>query len=486
MVAAVNRLWRVWLLMLVAIGALVAQVSTAHAATASANIKAGSLTISPAAVTISYNVTRQSRGKALNSNFTVTVTDATGTKAGWQILAATARTTSPQSDFPIDDHAIVDFDVPAAGGTWPDPTCPCGVVGTAYSTILQTPARTGMGWSRVRFQTEFDVPSDAEPGTYTTTLALIVDPPGTIAPMPPAKRPSVSPAPGGAPGTSPNGRPAGTADAAPASAGNPAPAPNARPLLPDSAIVAAGGSGSTSQATTNQTTTSSAPSVTAAQSAQTATVTTNSAAGAAPSATAAAPSASAAAPAASMNSGATATPVANPASATTSGQQPDSSATNVPAANTAQANPTQAPLQAVSAPSGSATTPALPAMASAPAVTMSGETVNAQTAFVVDTQDRAANWKLQATIGTSDPATDQPASAIAMNVDILTGDGAAPVSAQAWTLPFVTGPGALVNVAVPQGIGRATLLLNTQVHAPGGDPAQLAGTILTITIVTGP
>src|SRR5262249_39584577 len=133
----------------------------------------------------------------------------------------------------------------------------------------------------------------------------------------------------------------------------------------------------------------------------------------------------------------------------------------------------QTQTQAASAPSGSATRAALPAMASAPAVTMSGETVNAQTAFVVDTQDRTANWKLQASLGTTDPTAAQSGEVIAMNLDVLAGDGTAPVSAQAWTLPFVTGPGALVNVAVPQGIGQATLLLNTQVHAPGGDPAHL-------------
>jgi hypothetical protein len=466
--------------MLVAIGALTAQVSTAHAATATANLASGSLTISPSSVTISYNVTRHSRGQTLNSGFTVTVTDATGTKAGWQILDATARTVSPEADFPIDDHAIVDFDVPAAEGTWPDPTCPCGVISTAFSTILQTPAKTGMGWSRVHFDTQFDVPSDATPGTYTTTLALVVSPPGTIKPMPPVQRATASPVTGGgAPGASPKGRPIGTPAAAPAGSGNPAPLPSARPLVPDATTAPNSGSGrstSMSQATTNQATTNAAPSVTAVQNAEPTTAAT----------TGAAPSVTVAASPASTSNGATATPVASAASAATTVQQPQSASSAASATSAPVVNPAPAQPQSTGAPNGSVIRAALPAMASAPAVTMSGETVNARTAFVVDTQDRAANWNLQASLGTSDPAADQPGNAIAMNLDVLTGDGGAPVSAQAWTLPFVTGPGALVNVAVPQGIGQATLLLNTQVHVPGGDPAHLAGAVLTITIVTGP
>lgn len=69
------------------IAALLVAVSTVGAATATASLGAGSLSITAAPANFSYSGMLTGDGLNLTSSFAIGVTDATGSKAGWNLQA---------------------------------------------------------------------------------------------------------------------------------------------------------------------------------------------------------------------------------------------------------------------------------------------------------------------------------------------------------------------------------------------------------------
>jgi hypothetical protein len=222
------RLYRVGVLTLLALSAWLVAASSVGAAAVGAAIVAGPLTVSPTTVNLTYTIPTGGKKHVVKSSFSVTVTDATGTAAGWMVRAAATATLGPLGATPDVDHAIIDFDITQANGVPPNPTCICDTIPTALGEILRTPSETGVGRSTEKFITQLTVPAGATPGTYNATLALDVAPLGSVLPAPGGR--ATGPTTGG-----PAPKPMPSTRAAPASStvsGTPAPMPmSSRPVV---------------------------------------------------------------------------------------------------------------------------------------------------------------------------------------------------------------------------------------------------------------
>jgi hypothetical protein len=119
------------------IAALLVAVSTVGASTATATLGAGSLSITAAPANFSYSGTLTGDVLNLTSAFAVGVTDATGSKAGWNLQAQIGTLTTAGNDT-----------IPAA--------------------------TTGMGQSTMTFATKLQVPADAAAGTYSATMTVTI------------------------------------------------------------------------------------------------------------------------------------------------------------------------------------------------------------------------------------------------------------------------------------------------------------------------
>ncbi len=227
-----SRLYRVCVLTLLALGAWLIATSSVGAATVGAAIDAGPLTISPTTVHLSYTIPAGGSKHVVTSSFAATVTDATGTAAGWMVRAASGATIGPLGQAAAIDHAIIDFNITAANGVPPDPTCICDTIPTAFGEILRTPPQTGVGRSTEEFITQLTVPAGATPGTYAATITLDVLSLGPALPPPgplPGVRPTGPIVGGPAPNPLPSSpRPAPAGSTAP---GTPAPLPGSRPSI---------------------------------------------------------------------------------------------------------------------------------------------------------------------------------------------------------------------------------------------------------------
>ncbi|MGI8857238.1 MAG: hypothetical protein ACR2JW_15955 [Thermomicrobiales bacterium] len=225
-----SRLYRVCVLTLLALGAWLIAASSVGAATVGAAIDGGPLTISPSTVHLSYTIPAGGSKHIVTSSFAVTVTDATGTAAGWMVRAASGATLGPLGQTTNMNHAIIDFNTTEANGVPPNPTCICDTIPTAFGEILRTPPQTGIGRSTEEFITQLTVPAGATPGTYASTIALDVLSLGPASPLPgplPGVRPTGPTVGGPAPNPLPSAlRPA---PAGPTALGTPAPLPGSRP-----------------------------------------------------------------------------------------------------------------------------------------------------------------------------------------------------------------------------------------------------------------
>ncbi len=195
-----EQTWRGWLLLLVGVAALLVNAPAARATSATVALMPGTLSISPTYVRLTYDVPRNRNVRTLYSTFSFTVTDATGSKEGWDIRAVQTATTSPSDDpFPSDDHHIIDADVTNYTGAWPDPA----IIGTEIpkvpTVIFRAAQKTGMGQSTELFSTEVKFPWDTDPGRYTSTLLLTVTPISNASLGPPTGRSGGGAGPSGTP-----------------------------------------------------------------------------------------------------------------------------------------------------------------------------------------------------------------------------------------------------------------------------------------------
>lgn len=160
------------------LGSLVGGVTTASAATSTATLTAGSLTITSPATDFTYTSTALTGSQFnLTSAFTVGVTDATGSKAGWNLQATIGVLTanSGADTIPAANHTITSAPITTVTGTGPTNsiTYPMQIPTTA-AKIFSAAANTGKGISTETFNTQLVVPPDAAAGTYTAVLTVSV------------------------------------------------------------------------------------------------------------------------------------------------------------------------------------------------------------------------------------------------------------------------------------------------------------------------
>src|SRR4051794_37338435 len=148
------------------------------AATVSAVLEPGRLTITDAPVALTYaSATTADNLRLLDATFGLGVTDATGKKAGWHIQARLgALTRADGSVVPIRSSAVTEAHISTLTGR-----APASVLAYPHAfltngdTIFSAAAGSGMGKSSLTFGTELAVPADAaDAAPLTTTLTVTV------------------------------------------------------------------------------------------------------------------------------------------------------------------------------------------------------------------------------------------------------------------------------------------------------------------------
>ncbi len=169
------RTLRTALVALFALLALVVPVTAVGAATASATFTAGSLSITAPPANFSYSGTLTGDVLNLTSSFAVSVTDATGSKAGWNLQASIGVLTTTGGDtIPAANHTITGVTVSGVKGTAPTNGIALGAIPTTTAKVFNAAAGTGMGQSTMTFATKLAVPADAAAGSYTATLTVTI------------------------------------------------------------------------------------------------------------------------------------------------------------------------------------------------------------------------------------------------------------------------------------------------------------------------
>ncbi len=157
---------------------LVGGLETASAATSTATLTAGTLSITTPAADFSYPTTVLTGSQFnLTSSFLVGVTDATGSKAGWNLQASIGVLTanSGADTIPAANHTIQSVSIATVTGTGPTNSITYPMqIPTTTAKIFSANANTGKGVSSETFNTQLTVPADAAAGTYTAVLTVSV------------------------------------------------------------------------------------------------------------------------------------------------------------------------------------------------------------------------------------------------------------------------------------------------------------------------
>jgi hypothetical protein len=162
------------LVALFALVAFVVPVTAVGAASATATFTAGSLSITAPPANFSYSGTLTGDVLNLTSSFAVSVTDATGSKAGWNLQAQIGVLTDAANDtIPASAHTITGVTVSGVKGTAPTNSIALGAIPTT-AKIFNAAASTGMGQSTMTFATKLAVPADAAAGSYSATLTVTI------------------------------------------------------------------------------------------------------------------------------------------------------------------------------------------------------------------------------------------------------------------------------------------------------------------------
>ncbi len=150
-------------------------IASVGAASASATLTAGSLAITTPPANFSYSGTLTGDLLTLSSSFAVSVNDATGSKAGWNLQATIGTLTSGTDTIPAANHTIQSVATSGVTGTAPVNaiTYPLAMP-TSGGKIFNSAAAKGMGKSTETFTTQLVVPADAAAGSYSTTLTVTI------------------------------------------------------------------------------------------------------------------------------------------------------------------------------------------------------------------------------------------------------------------------------------------------------------------------
>lgn len=171
------RSFRYGLLALLVVGSLIViGPVAADAATSTATLSAGTLTISAAPANYSYSGTLTGDILNLASSFAVGVNDATGSKAGWNLQATIGVLTDAGSDtIAASNHTIQSVATTGVTGTGPVNSIVYPlVIPTTAAKIFNSATSKGMGKSTNTFTTQLAVPADAAAGSYTATMTVTI------------------------------------------------------------------------------------------------------------------------------------------------------------------------------------------------------------------------------------------------------------------------------------------------------------------------
>jgi len=154
------------------VGTLIVGASSVGAATSTATLTGGTLSITAAASDFTYSGTLTGAAQNLSSSFALSVKDATGSKAGWNLQAAIGVLTAGTDTIVATNHTITGVTISAVVGTGPTNAIAVGQIPTTAAKIFNAAINTGKGTSTETFATQLTVPADAAAGTYTATLTV--------------------------------------------------------------------------------------------------------------------------------------------------------------------------------------------------------------------------------------------------------------------------------------------------------------------------
>jgi hypothetical protein len=171
-------------LVVVAAALLVTSTAVASDITATATVNAGTLSLSTSA-TPSVSATLDGTDKTPNYTLPMTVSDGTGSGAGWNVtVTSTQFTTGGGTPRTLSTSASSATGVTSvcAGGTCTDPTnsitypftVPAAAVAPAAVKLYNAAANTGMGSFTVTPTVQVSIPANTYAGTYTSTVTVAV------------------------------------------------------------------------------------------------------------------------------------------------------------------------------------------------------------------------------------------------------------------------------------------------------------------------
>ena len=161
---------------------LFASAAPVGAATATANISAGSLAFVSAPPNVTFNDTLNGTNQTVNANQALDVSDGTGSGAGWSITATS--TTFTTGSVTLSTSATTVQSAPSsacdAGSactlatnsiSYPY-TLPAGASAPTATKVFNAAVNTGQGNQTVTVTWQLAIPSTTVAGTYTSTWTI--------------------------------------------------------------------------------------------------------------------------------------------------------------------------------------------------------------------------------------------------------------------------------------------------------------------------
>jgi hypothetical protein len=173
---AMIRSLRTSILGVLILGALVLGSTAVGAAgaTASLTLSAGTVGITSPPANFGYTGSLTGDVLTLTSSFAVSVSDSSGTGAGWNLQAQIGTLTSGANTIPAANHSISGVSVSDVKGVGPSNSIVTGQIPTTMGKIFNAAPNSGMGQSTMTFNTQLTVPASALAGSYSTTMTVSI------------------------------------------------------------------------------------------------------------------------------------------------------------------------------------------------------------------------------------------------------------------------------------------------------------------------
>jgi len=161
---------------------LLAGASPVGAATATANISAGSLAFVSTPPNVTFNDTLNGANQTVTATQALDVSDATGSGAGWNITATSTTFTSGGNTLPTTATTVQSAPTTACDASstctlatnsvsYPY-TLPAGASAPTATKVFNAAANTGQGQQTATVTWQLAIPSTTVAGTYTSTWTI--------------------------------------------------------------------------------------------------------------------------------------------------------------------------------------------------------------------------------------------------------------------------------------------------------------------------